>query len=82
MVVVSQRLGYWRIEAVRKIIRAFHGRPIIAWPISAAHGTGVVDHGIVSPDYPDIAEVAAREGAEVPFLSSDAFSTTGLAPTP
>ena len=36
--VVSQRLGYWRIEAVRKIIRAFHGRPIIAWSISAAHG--------------------------------------------
>lgn len=64
----------WRVEAVRKNIRPFHGRPIIAWPISAAHDTGVFDHVIVSTAYPEIAEVAAHEGAEIPFLSPDALS--------
>ena len=40
---------------------------MIAWPISAALQSGAFDRVIVSTDDDQIAEVAIREGAEVPF---------------
>lgn len=52
----------------RKNLQILGGLPLIARPIIHAHESGVVDAVIVSTDDPEIAEVARRHGAEVPFL--------------
>jgi len=44
------------------------GRPAIAWPIEAARASGSFDRVVVSTDDAEIAEVAERFGAEVPFM--------------
>jgi len=64
--VIPARGGSKRIP--RKNIRAFAGKPIIAWPIAAALETGLFDRVMVSTDDDEIAEVALAQGAEVPFL--------------
>jgi len=43
-------------------------KPLIAWTIEAALASPVLDRIIVSTDEPEIADVACRYGAEVPFL--------------
>jgi CMP-N-acetylneuraminic acid synthetase len=50
------------------------GRPLVAWAINTALASGAFDRLIVSTDDPEIAEVARREGAEVPFLRPAEFS--------
>lgn len=40
----------------------------MAWTISAARQSGVVDRVVLSTDDPQIAEIGAAEGAVVPFL--------------
>mgnify|MGYP001612833529 CR=1 FL=1 len=52
----------------RKNIKSFCGKPLIAWKIEAAIQSGVFDRIIVSTDDAEIAEVARRHGAEVPFM--------------
>ncbi|MQA90407.1 MAG: HAD hydrolase family protein [Gemmatimonas sp.] len=52
----------------RKNIRSFGGQPLIAWTIAAARQASSVERVIVSTDDPDIADLARRCGAEVPFL--------------
>lgn len=52
----------------RKNIRSFAGQPLIAWSIAAAKLSHHVTRVIVSTDDEEIAEVARRLGAEVPFL--------------
>ena len=64
--VIPARGGSKRIP--RKNIREFQGRPIIAWSILAARAANVFDRVIVSTDDAEIAAVAAKWGAEVPFL--------------
>jgi pseudaminic acid cytidylyltransferase len=64
--IIPARGGSKRIP--RKNIRPFFGRPMIAWSISAALQSGVFDDVLVSTDDEEIAEVARREGASVPFL--------------
>ncbi len=61
----------------RKNVVPVAGRPLIAWTIESALGAACLDRVIVSTDDEEIAEVARREGAEVPFarpaeLSGDA----------
>jgi len=51
-----------------KNIRHFAGWPLIAWSIAAAKQSGSVTRLIVSTDDEEIAAVARRYGAEVPFL--------------
>src|SRR5712691_6424178 len=63
---IPARGGSKRIP--RKNIRDFCGKPMIAWSIDAAKGSGLFDHIIVSTDDAEIAEVAKRWGAEVPFI--------------
>lgn len=63
--VIPARGGSKRIP--RKNIRPFRGRPMIAWPIAAAIGSGCFDRIIVSTDDDEIASVAQAYGAEVPF---------------
>jgi CMP-N-acetylneuraminic acid synthetase len=64
--VIPARGGSKRIP--RKNIMPFHGKPMIAWTIDAALESGLFDRVLVSTDDPEIAEVAARHGAPVPFL--------------
>jgi pseudaminic acid cytidylyltransferase len=77
--VIPARGGSKRIP--RKNIKDFFGKPMIAWSIEAARGSGLFDHIIVSTDDVEIAEVSLQWGAEVPFmrpaeLSSDFTGTT------
>jgi pseudaminic acid cytidylyltransferase len=66
--VIPARGGSKRIP--RKNIRAFAGRPIIAYSILAARECGVFDRVIVSTDDEEIATVAREWGAETPFRRS------------
>lgn len=52
----------------RKNILPVGGRPLIAWTIEAAKKSGVCTRIIVSTDDPEIAEIAKKEGADVPFM--------------
>lgn len=52
----------------RKNIRDFAGYPLIAYSIAAAHQAQTVTRTIVSTDDVEIAEVAKKYGAEVPFI--------------
>lgn len=64
--VIPARGGSKRI--LRKNIKLFCGRPIIAWSINAAMESGCFDHVVVSTDDDEIAEIARSCGAEVPFI--------------
>ena len=78
LVVIPARGGSKRIP--RKNIKDFLGRPIIAYSIEAALGSGLFDEVMVSTDDEEIAQVALAHGASVPFLrsptSSDDHATT------
>lgn len=52
----------------RKNVRLLHGKPLIAYAIEQAQASGIFDRIVASTDDSEIAEVAARYGAEVPFL--------------
>jgi pseudaminic acid cytidylyltransferase len=77
--VIPARGGSKRIP--RKNIKDFCGKPMIVWSIEAAKESGLFDHIVVSTDDIEIAEVAKKYGAEVPFmrpaeLSNDFTGTT------
>jgi len=52
----------------RKNVRPLCGRPLIAWTIEAALGSGYIDRVVVSTEDEEIAAIACNCGAEVPFL--------------
>ncbi|MBS5451810.1 MAG: acylneuraminate cytidylyltransferase family protein [Coriobacteriia bacterium] len=52
----------------KKNIKILRGHPLIAYTISAARKSRYVDAVIVSTDSEEIANVARRYGAEVPFV--------------
>lgn len=58
----------------RKNLALLGDRPLIAWTIESALASRQFGRLIVSTDDPEIAEVARREGAEVPFLRPAEFS--------
>lgn len=64
--VIPARGGSKRIP--RKNIKEFYGKPMIAYSIEAAIKSECFDRIIVSTDNTEIAEVAIRYGAEVPFI--------------
>ena len=66
--IIPARGGSKRIP--RKNIRPFAGRPIIEYPIAAAFAAGCFEEVMVSTDDAEIAEVAKRAGASVPFMRS------------
>ncbi|QPF93884.1 pseudaminic acid cytidylyltransferase [Bradyrhizobium commune] len=76
--VIPARGGSKRIP--RKNIRPFCGKPIIAYSIDAARGSGLFDEIIVSTDDEEIASVARQFGATTPFVRpkeiSDDFTGT------
>lgn len=51
----------------RKNVRPLAGLPLIAYPIRTARACTMIDRAIVSTDDEEIADVARRLGAEVPF---------------
>jgi N-acylneuraminate cytidylyltransferase len=51
-----------------KNIRSFAGKPLIAWAIEYALAVSRIRRVIVSTDSKEIAEIAVKYGAEVPFL--------------
>lgn len=76
--VIPARGGSKRIP--RKNIKDFLGKPIIAYSIEAAIKSNCFDEVIVSTDNKEIAELAIKYGAQVPFVRpdeiSDDFSST------
>lgn len=64
--VIPARGGSKRIP--RKNIRPFLGQPMIAYAIEAANASGCFDQVIVSTDDEEIAQVARKCGASVPFM--------------
>ena len=78
LAMITARGGSKRIP--RKNIKEFNGKPIIAYSIEAALGSGVFDEVMVSTDDEEIAEIAKKYGAKVPFFRSEKtandFATT------
>lgn len=76
--IIPARGGSKRIP--RKNIKNFLGKPIIAYPIEILLKSNLFDEVIVSTDDEEIAEIAIKYGASVPFLrsktNSDDFATT------
>lgn len=76
--IITARGGSKRIP--RKNIKEFCGKPILAYSIEAALDSGIFDEVMVSTDDEEIADVARKYGASVPFLrsakTSDDYATT------
>lgn len=76
--IITARGGSKRIP--RKNIKEFCGKPIIAYSIEAALESKIFDEVMVSTDDEEIAEIAKRYGAKVPFMrsreSANDFATT------
>jgi pseudaminic acid cytidylyltransferase len=70
--IITARGGSKRIP--HKNIRDFCGKPIIAYSIEAALESGLFDEVMVSTDSMEIADIAKRYGAHVPFLRSEVTS--------
>ena len=70
--IITARGGSKRIP--KKNIKEFCGKPIIAYSIEAALESGLFDEVMVSTDSEEIAEVAKRFGAKVPFMRSEETS--------
>jgi N-acylneuraminate cytidylyltransferase len=77
--VIPARGGSKRIP--RKNINDFCGKPMIVWSIEAAKASALFDHIFVSTDDSEIAALAKKHGAEVPFVRppelSDDYVGTG-----
>lgn len=58
----------------RKNLRPLAGKPLLAWTIEAAKASEYLDRIIVVTDDDEIAEVAKRYGAEVPFREPAEFA--------
>ena len=52
----------------RKNIISFLGKPLIYWSIVVAIKSKLIDRVIVSTDDKEIAEIAKKFGAEIPFM--------------
>ena len=70
--VIPARGGSKRI--LRKNIKNFCGKPMIAWSIAAAQASELFDAIIVSTDDAEIADIATQWGAEVPFTRPEELS--------
>lgn len=80
LAVIPARGGSKRIP--RKNILPFAGVPMIGYAIRAARESGLFDHVIVSTDDAEVAEVARRECAELPFMRPAALADDHTATVP
>lgn len=67
--IITARGGSKRIPG--KNIKEFLGKPIICYSIEAALTSGIFDEVMISTDDEQIAEIAKKAGAAVPFMRSD-----------
>lgn len=67
--VITARGGSKRIP--RKNIKDFMGKPMLAYAIEAAINSNVFEEVMVSTDDTEIAEIAKKYGAVVPFMRSE-----------
>ncbi len=78
LAIIPARSGSKRIPG--KNIKLFYGKPIISFSIEVAKRSGLFDEVMVSTDSDEIAEIAIKYGASVPFYrsekNSDDFATT------
>lgn len=72
LAIITARGGSKRIP--RKNIKEFVGKPILAYSIEAALQSGVFDEVMVSTEDEEIAEIAKKYGANVPFYRSERTS--------
>ena len=76
--IITARGGSKRIP--RKNIKPFMGKPMVCYAIEAAIGSKLFDEVMVSTDDAEIADIARKAGAQVPFMRSAAtandFATT------
>ena len=77
--IIPARGGSKRIQ--RKNIIDFIGKPLISYSIAAIKEANIADTIMVSTDDPEIADVAKRFGADVPFFRNEelADDKTGIA---
>lgn len=66
--IITARGGSKRIP--KKNIKEFYGKPMIAYAIDAARKSGIFDEIMVSTDSVEIADIAKKYGANVPFYRS------------
>src|SRR5882762_3350457 len=64
--IIPARGGSKRLPG--KNIRPLAGKPLIVWTIEQAQKCSLIDTLIVNTDSEEIASIARRFGAEVPFL--------------
>jgi len=66
LAIIPARIGSKRIP--KKNIKDFFGKPIISYSIQAAIESGLFDTVMVSTDSIEVAEIAHKAGASVPFI--------------
>ena len=71
--IITARGGSKRIP--RKNIKEFMGKPMLAYAIEAAINSNVFDEVMVSTEDSEIAEIACKYGAKVPFMRSKKTSS-------
>lgn len=71
--IITARGGSKRIP--KKNIKDFMGKPMLAYAIEAAKVSGIFDEVMVSTDSEEIAGVAKKYGAAVPFMRSERTSS-------
>ena len=59
----------------RKNIRKIAGKPLIAYTIESAINSGIFSSVIVSTEDKEIAKIAKKYGAEIPFIRPKKLST-------
>jgi len=69
--IIPARSGSKRIP--RKNVIDFNGKPIIGWTIEAAINSNLFSKVLVSTDSEEIAEIAIKLGADVPFLREEYY---------
>lgn len=73
LAIIPARGGSKRLPG--KNIRPLSGLPLIAWTIRTAIAANVFDEVLVSTDDKEIAAIAQKYGASVPWLRPEKFST-------
>jgi CMP-N,N'-diacetyllegionaminic acid synthase len=70
---IPARSGSERVPG--KNIRSLAGHPLLAYAIATARQAGIFERVVCSTDSTEIADVARRYGAEVPFLRPAEYAT-------
>ena len=73
LAIIPARGGSERIP--RKNIKIFMGRPMISYAIDTALSCNLFEHIVVSTDDLEVAKIASKYGADVPFLRPGFLST-------